>query len=99
MIYALHEALMLVAEEGLETRIERHRRHGAALHAGLEAMGTTLHAQEGHRLNVLTSVRIPEGVDDLKVRQALLNEFGVEIGGGLGPLKGQIWKPIRYRLL
>ena len=92
MIYALHEALMLIFEEGLEARIERHMKHGAALQAGLEAMGITLHAQEGHRLNVLTSARIPEGVDDLKVRQALLNEFGIEIGGGLGSLKGQIWR-------
>ncbi|MBA7474829.1 (S)-ureidoglycine--glyoxylate transaminase [subsurface metagenome] len=92
MIYALHEALALIAEEGLETRIQRHIRHGSALHAGLEAMGLTLHAQEGYRLSVLTSVRIPPGVDDLQVRQGLLNEFGIEIGGGLGPLKGQIWR-------
>ena len=92
MIYALHEALALVAEEGLEVSIQRHFRHGAALRAGLEAMGLTLHAQEGHRLNTLTSVRIPAGVDDLRVRLGLLNEFGIEIGGGLGMLKGQIWR-------
>lgn len=92
MVYALHEALILITEEGLEARIQRHSRHGAALQAGLEAMGITLHAQENHRLSVLTSVRIPEGVDDLKIRQGLLNEFGIEIGGGLGPLKGKIWR-------
>ncbi len=92
MVYALHEALMLIVEEGLEARIQRHSRNGAALQAGLEAMGMTLQAQENYRLNVLTSVRIPEGVDDLKIRQGLLNEFGIEIGGGLGPLKGQIWR-------
>ena len=92
MFYALHEALALIAEEGLEARIQRHLRHGAALHAGLEAMGLTLHAQLGHRLSTLTTVRIPSGVDDLRVRQRLLNEFGIEIGGGLGTLKGQVWR-------
>ena len=92
MIYALHEALVLIAEEGLEAHIQRHLRHGSALQAGLKAMGLTLHAQEGYRLNVLTSVRIPPGVDDLRVRQRLLNEFGIEISGGLGALKGQIWR-------
>ncbi len=92
MIYALHEALALIADEGLEARIKRHVRHGSALQAGLVAMGLTLHAQEGYRLNMLTSVRIPPGVDDLKVRQRLLNEFGIEIGGGLGPLAGKIWR-------
>jgi len=92
MIYALHEALALIVEEGLEARIQRHLRHGAALQAGLEAMGLTLHAQEGHRLSTLTSVRIPPGIDDVKVRQRLLNEFGIEIGGGLGSLKGNIWR-------
>jgi len=92
MIYALHEALALIAEEGLEIRIQRHLRHGSALYAGLEAMGLRLHAQEGYRLSVLTSVRIPPGVDDLRVRQRLLGEFGIEIGGGLGSLKGQIWR-------
>jgi len=92
MIYALHEALALIAEEGLEARIQRHLRHGSALHAGLEAMGLRLHAQPGYRLSVLTSVGIPPGVDDLRVRQRLLNEFGIEIGGGLGSLKGQVWR-------
>lgn len=92
MFYALHEALALIAEEGLEACIQRHLRHCAALHAGLEAMGLTLHAQPGHRLSTLTTVRIPSGVDDLRVRQRLLNEFGIEIGGGLGTLKGQVWR-------
>ena len=55
-------------------------------------MGLRLHAEEGHRLSVLTTVRIPEGVDDVKVRQRLLNESSIEVGGGLGPLKGQIWR-------
>ncbi|MFQ6122082.1 MAG: pyridoxal-phosphate-dependent aminotransferase family protein [Dehalococcoidales bacterium] len=92
LFYALHEALALIAEEGLEARWQRHLRHGSALQAGLQAMGLTLHAQEGYRLSSLTSVRIPPGVDDLRVRQRLLYEFGIEIGGGLGPLKGQIWR-------
>lgn len=92
MIYALHEALAVIAEEGLENVIQRHLIHGNALKSGLEAMGLTLHAQEGHRLSMLTSVRIPSGIDDLKIRKGLLNEFGIEIGGGLGPLKGQIWR-------
>lgn len=92
MIYALHEALALIADEGLEARWQRHLRHGSALQVGLEAMGLALHAQDGYRLSSLTSVRIPAGVDDLRVRQGLLNESGIEIGGGLGPLKGQIWR-------
>ena len=92
MVYALHEALALIVEEGLESRIQRHLRNGSALHAGLEAMGLTLHAQEGYRLSTLTSVRIPPNVDELRVRQRLLNEFSIEIGVGLGPLKGQIWR-------
>jgi alanine-glyoxylate transaminase / serine-glyoxylate transaminase / serine-pyruvate transaminase len=92
MVYAIHEALAIIAEEGLPARIKRHTRNGQALHAGLEAMGLVLHAQPGHRLNVLTSVRIPEGVNDAKIRSALLNEFNIEIGGGLGNLKGKIWR-------
>ncbi len=92
MVYALHEALALIVEEGLEARIQRHKKNGDALHAGLEAMGLVLHAQKGNRLKVLTTVRIPEGIDDMKVRQGLLNEYSMEIGGGLGPLKGKTWR-------
>ena len=92
MIYALHEALALVVEEGLEVRVKRHLRNGGALQAGLEAMGLTLHAQKGHRLSSLTTVGVPEGIDELKIRQQLLNEYSIEIGGGLGPLKGKIWR-------
>lgn len=92
MVYAFHEALALVLEEGLEARYQRHLRNGAALQAGLEAMGLSLFAQKGYRLASLTSVRIPQGVNDIKVRQRLLNEFNIEIGGGLGPLKGQLWR-------
>lgn len=92
MIYALHEALALIYEEGLEARIKRHQKNAAALTAGLEAMDMVMHAQAGYRLNSLNSVRIPAGVDDVRVRQKLLNEYNVEIGGGLGPLKGKIWR-------
>jgi alanine-glyoxylate transaminase / serine-glyoxylate transaminase / serine-pyruvate transaminase len=91
-VYALYEALRLVLEEGMEERIKRHQLHGDALKAGLEAMGLELHAQEGHRLSMLTTVRIPSGVDDAMVRKGLLNGFNLEIGGGLGPLKGLVWR-------
>ncbi|MFC1946828.1 pyridoxal-phosphate-dependent aminotransferase family protein [Chloroflexota bacterium] len=92
MVYALYEALRLVIEEGMEERIKRHQFHGDAVKAGLEAMGLELHAQEGHRLSMLTTVRIPSGVDDAAVRKGLLNGFNLEIGGGLGPLKGLVWR-------
>jgi len=92
LIYALHEALALVADEGLEARIERHLRHGAALQAGLEAMGLELFAEANHRASVVTAVRVPSDVNDAAIRKALLNENGIEIAGGLGPLKGQIWR-------
>ncbi len=92
MLYALHEALVHIAEEGLEARIQRHLKHGAALQSGLEAMGLTLHAQPGHRLSTLTTVRIPEGIDDALIRNRLLSDYSIEIGGGLGVLKGKIWR-------
>jgi alanine-glyoxylate transaminase/serine-glyoxylate transaminase/serine-pyruvate transaminase len=92
MNYARLEALRLVDEEGLEARWTRHERHHQALKAGLAAMGIELAAQEGHQLWTLNSVRIPNGVDDAAVRKALLEEYGLEIGGGLGPLKGQVWR-------
>lgn len=92
MIYAIHEALALIAEEGLEARVKRHLKNGAAFHAGIEAMGLKLHAEAGHRACSLTTVRVPEGIDEAKVRQALLNESNIEIGAGLGPLRGQVWR-------
>lgn len=90
--YGLREALRLIAEEGLENRIRRHSRNAAALHAGLEAMGLPLFAQEGHRLSSLTTVCVPEGCDEAAVRSQLLKEFDLEIGGGLGPIKGKVWR-------
>jgi alanine-glyoxylate transaminase / serine-glyoxylate transaminase / serine-pyruvate transaminase len=92
MLYAIHEALALIAEEGLEARVRRHLKHGAALHAGLQAMGLTLHAQEGYRASSLTTVRVPAGVDAAKVIQKLLQEYSIEISGGLGSLKGKIFR-------
>ena len=92
MNFALREALAIVLEEGLDARFARHRLNGRALKAGLKAMGIDSVAAEGHQLPQLSCVRIPEGVDDLAVRKRLLNEWNVEIGGGLGDLKGKAWR-------
>ena len=92
MNYALYEALRIVEEEGLEARWARHQRNHQALKAGLAAIGLTIASQENHQLWTLNSVHIPDGVDDARVRGALLDEFNIEIGGGLGPLKGKTWR-------
>ena len=92
MIYALREGLRLVLEEGLEARWARHQRHHRALKAGLNALGLTYSAVEGHQLPQLNAVRVPAGVDDLTVRNKLLADFGIEIGGGLGDFKGKVWR-------
>jgi len=92
MNYALREALRLVQEEGLEARFARHRLNQRALVAGLEAMGLELLVPEEYRLPSLTTVRIPAGVEEARVRPRLLKEFNIEIAGGLGDLKGQIWR-------
>ncbi len=92
MNYALREALALVVEEGLEARHARHMANHLALKAGLAAMGLSYVTAEGHRLPQLNCVRIPEGVDDMAVRRRLLADWSIEIGGGLGPLKGRAWR-------
>jgi len=92
MNFALREALALVAIEGLEARIARHAQNGRALQEGLSALGLGLATAAGHRLPQLTCVLIPEGIDDLTVRKRLLKDWGVEIGGGLGPFKGKAWR-------
>jgi len=92
MNYALREALMLVLEEGLEKRFTRHLANHRALKAGLAAMGLGLVTVEGHQLPQLNCVRIPDGVDDLVVRKRLLKDWGIEIGGGLGSMKGKAWR-------
>ena len=86
MLYALREGLRLVLEEGLENRFRRHAHNAAALQAGLEGLGLALLAQEEYRLPTLTTVCVPKGIKDTDVRQMLLREFAIEIGGGLGPL-------------
>ncbi len=90
MTYALREALRIVLEEGLDARIARHALNHRALRAGLEALG--LQYIPEHSLTTLNAVRVPAGVDDAAVRSKLLNDFGIEIGAGLGPFKGQAWR-------
>jgi alanine-glyoxylate transaminase/serine-glyoxylate transaminase/serine-pyruvate transaminase len=92
MNYALREALRIVCEEGLEARWQRHELNHRALVAGIEAMGLEMNVAPEHRLWSLNAVRVPDGVDDSRVRARLLNDFNIEIGGGLGPLKGKIWR-------
>lgn len=92
MNYALREALRLVCEEGLEARYRRHERNHRALAAGLSALGMGLAAQDGHRLWMLNSVTIPDGVDDRSVRRQLLETHGIEIGAGLGAFAGKMWR-------
>jgi alanine-glyoxylate transaminase/serine-glyoxylate transaminase/serine-pyruvate transaminase len=91
-VYALHEGLRVVLEEGLPARWERHRKNGSSLKAGLQAMGIHYIAKETCQLPALSCVRIPDGVDDLAVRKRLVSEFGIEIGGGLGAFKGKAWR-------
>lgn len=92
MNYGLHEALRIVLEDGLEARWDRHRQNHLLLRAGLEALGIEFAVAEPHRLPMLNAVKIPAGVDDKAVRAQLLNEFGIEIGGGLGPMAGKTWR-------
>ena len=92
MFYALREALVVIAEEGLENRWERHARNHLAFVAGVEAMGLRMHVAEGHRLWTLNTPRVPEGIDDVKVRKRLLDEHGIEIQGGFGPLAGKVFR-------
>ncbi|MDN5848898.1 MAG: alanine--glyoxylate aminotransferase family protein [Nitrococcus sp.] len=87
--YGLHEALRLVLEEGLEHRFSRHRRNHEALKAGLKALGIEYSVAEGLQLPMLNSVWVPKGIDDVALRSQLLNDYGIEIGGGLGPVKGR----------
>lgn len=91
-LYALHESLVILQEEGLENSWARHAKHHEALKAGLEAMGISFLVEEAYRLPQLNSVMIPEGVDDAAVRSALLSNFGLEIGAGLGALAGKVWR-------
>jgi alanine-glyoxylate transaminase/serine-glyoxylate transaminase/serine-pyruvate transaminase len=92
MFYALREGLRIVFEEGLEERFQRHQTMGDRLKMELEGFGFRLFAQEGYRLPVVTSVYLPQRVEDAPIRKRLLDEYNIEIGGGLGQLKGKIWR-------
>lgn len=91
-LYGLHESLVMLAEEGLEASWARHRRMHEALKAGIEAMGLTLLVDEPWRLPQLNAVRVPAGVDEAAVRLRLLEQFNLELGGGLGALAGKVWR-------
>ena len=92
LVYAVQESLAIVEEEGLESRWSRHRRNHLALAAGLEVLGLSLLPPPPERLWTLNAVRVPEGIDEAQVRRRLLDEFSIEIGAGLGPLAGRIWR-------
>ena len=92
MVYALHEGLTMVEEDGLEARWRRHAEVGAALQAAMVERGFQLFAQEGYRLPQLTSASLPGGREEGPLRKALLEQHGIEVGGGLGPAKGKIWR-------
>jgi (S)-ureidoglycine-glyoxylate aminotransferase len=94
LVYGLREALRALEVEGLERRFARHRLHGDALRAGIEALGLGLFGKEPpeHRLAMITPVVVPDGIDELRVRQRLIRDFGIEIGAAFGPLQGRIWR-------
>ena len=92
VIYALREALRIVLEEGLEARWARHMKNHLAMKAGLAALGIRTLAAEGHQLPQLNAISIPAGADDALTRKQLLNDLGLEIGGGLGEFKGKVWR-------
>ena len=92
LIYALREALQIVEEEGLDAREARHERHHRAFAAGIEAMGLSLLPPASERLWTLNTVRVPQGVEEAAVRKTMLTTYNIEIGAGLGPLAGKIWR-------
>jgi len=92
MFYALREALVVISEEGVENRWQRHLNNHLAFVTGVEAMGMKMLVKEGHRLWSLNTPLVPEGVDDLKVRKRLLADYGIEILGGFGPLAGKVFR-------
>jgi alanine-glyoxylate transaminase/serine-glyoxylate transaminase/serine-pyruvate transaminase len=92
MFYALREALLVIAEEGIENRWARHRRCHKLFVDGIEAMGLRMHVPAEHRIATLNTVCVPKGVDEAKVRKRLLDEAGIEIAGGFGPLAGKVFR-------
>lgn len=91
-LYALHEALVVLHEEGLEASWARHQRHHEALRAGIEAMGMSFLVDPAHRLPQLNAIMVPQGVNEAAVRTMLLERYSLEIGAGLGPYAGRIWR-------
>ena len=91
-LYGLHEALVILFEEGLEAAYARHAATHRALAAGIEAAGLSFLVKAGDRLPQLNAVKVPEGIDEAAVRARMLAKYNLEIGAGLGPLKGQIWR-------
>jgi alanine-glyoxylate transaminase/serine-glyoxylate transaminase/serine-pyruvate transaminase len=91
-LYALHESLVMLKEEGIENAWKRHRKNHEALKAGLEALGLDLIVDEAYRLPQLNTVKVPDGVDEALVRRRMLSDFGIEIGAGLGALAGKVWR-------
>lgn len=91
-IYALYEGLRLIAEEGLEARWQRHQENAEYMWGMLGEIGFTCHVDEAYRLPSLTTVRLPDGVDEADLRKRLLHDYNIEVGGGLGELKGKVWR-------
>ena len=92
MIFGLREALKIITEEGLQKRWNRHQKNHLGLVSGIEAMGLRMHVDPDYRLWTLNTVSIPDGIDDLQVRKQLLEDFNLEVGGGLGNLQGKVWR-------
>src|SRR5438552_15340433 len=90
LVYGMREALRLILEEGLDTRWARHQLHGEAVRAGIKAMGLDILTQPGYELPVLTAISLHDGIDEMAIRNALLDEYNIEIGGGFGTLKGRL---------
>lgn len=92
LIYALHEALVLISEEGIENVWERHRNAAELLYKGLESIGVHPYVDPKHRLYSLTNVKVPEGVNAAEVQKYLIQNFSIEVAGGLGLFAGKIWR-------
>jgi len=91
-LYALHESLVMLKEEGIENAWKRHARNHKALKAGLDALGLDLIVDEAYRLPQLNAVQVPDGIDEALVRRRMLSDFGIELGAGLGALAGKVWR-------
>lgn len=91
-LYGLHEALVILQEEGIENAWARHERNHRALRAGIDAMGLGFAVKEGDRLPQLNTILVPDGIDEAKVRSRLLQDYDLEVGAGLGPLAGKLWR-------